>query len=264
MCNGISGSRKITLTSYIVIYLICLCAERHILTGMNLRITTLNLQGYVEWEARQKSIAEYLQATSPHIVLFQEVVFIPELWPYNRASMLTHALKYSYEDSAVTRLQDSSEYADHREGLATLSELAIVRSEILVLKQAPNDRYQRIVQLLDFVHNEVDIIKVANVHLSTEDHIARTHLEELLSILAARGETRIIGGDFNMQHLNDHSDLWQDKYTASSSEPYISFPEGNQQIDYFLVPKEYQLAGVSTSPDGLSDHRAVTVNIVLG
>jgi endonuclease/exonuclease/phosphatase family metal-dependent hydrolase len=230
-----------------------------------MRITTLNLQEFTDWELRQTAIIEYIQSQSPDIILFQEVVFLPTISPYNQVQLLNQKLQYPYVDSAVTRLQPSSKYETYREGLAAVSKYPVVQSDTLILKQAPGDEHNRIVQLLDFAVED-KIIKLANVHFSLTDTVdyATAHLKETLDIIATRNEDRIITGDFNLSHLEELSDLWQDHYRCSTEQEYISFPKTNKRIDYFLIPKSYSFETIFTSEGTiLSDHYAVTADIEL-
>lgn len=152
----------------------------------------------------------------------------------------------------------------YREGLASLSRAPIVRSDTLSLTRADGDEHQRIVQLLDIYLDE-QIIKLANVHFSVTDttDFATPHLQELLDILASRGEQRIIVGDFNLNDLDASAALWQADYVASTQFDYLSYPSMNKRNDYYLVPKSYTLDGVTTSGDDLSDHRGLTATISL-
>lgn len=101
------------------------------------------------------------------------------------------------------------------------------------------------------------------MHLSVRDDYALHHLQEVLGILKSRGEKRIIGGDFNMNHLERHAHLWRDDYILTTEiEHYVSFAASRQANDYFLVPKEYALRSIELSEDGLSDHRALAVEVL--
>lgn len=225
-------------------------------------ITTLNLQEFHDWEVRKPALIEYLQSTLADIILFQEVVYLPAISPYNQAQLLNQVLKYPNIQSAITRLQPSSKYETYREGLAAISKYPVVQSDTIILKQAEGDEHNRIVQLLDV---EIDgrIVKIANVHFSITDitDFATAHLKETLEILASRDEERIIAGDFNLSSLEHVSALWADKYRCSTEQDYISYPGMNKRIDYFLIPKSYSFDSISTSGEGISDHRALTVGV---
>ena len=229
-----------------------------------MKITTLNLQAFDSWETRQPALINFLQSTDADIVLFQEVVYLPTISPFNQVEILNKTLGYPQVHSSITRLQPSPQYETYREGLAVLSKYPVVASDTLVLKQAPGDEHNRIVQLIDILV-EGQLVKIANVHFSLSDTVdyATAHFKETLEILSTRDEKRIIAGDFNLDHLEALSDVWNDHYKASTEEEYISYPTMNKRNDYFLIPSEYSFASIETSTDGLSDHRAVTVDIEL-
>ncbi|MDN5275513.1 MAG: hypothetical protein JWN33_162 [Candidatus Saccharibacteria bacterium] len=226
------------------------------------KITSLNLYGLNHWQQRKTAIVDYIKKEDPDIILFQEVVYLPEESPYTQTTLLNRHLEYPYEQTVVSRLQESPHYAAYREGLSVLSKYPITKSETLVLKQDPKDHLQRIVQLFDINYHGYTV-KLSNVHFAELPEMAVDHLRELLGILDSRHERRIIAGDFNMPHLEDYSDLWNHGYTASISEPYISYPGENKRIDYFLMPKSNLFVDLLPSPDTLSDHRAITANILL-
>ena len=224
-----------------------------------MKLTSLNLNGHNHWAKREPGILEYLKSEDPDIIFFQEVVYLPEVSPYTQTTLLNKHLKYPFEQSVISRLQVGIHHPVYREGLSVLSKFPITKSETLVLKQDPNDHLQRIVQLFDIVQHGYTV-KFANIHFAQNPEHAYDNLAELLEILKSRKEKRIIVGDFNMPDLK-HTPLWQHDYRASTSEYYISFPTNNDRIDFVLMPKSDTIVDVSLSPDGMSDHRALTANI---
>lgn len=230
-----------------------------------MKLSTLNLFGrFDNWPTRRKKIIHYLSDIDADVVFFQEVVYLPDESPYTQVTELNDTLAYPYEHTAVTRLQTSEVYSEHREGQGILSKFPIVKSETLVLRQHPHDHLQRIVQLVDIQVND-QIVKFANVQFAELPIHAGIHFEELLDILRSRHEQRIIVGDFNIPNIDLplYTKLWQKDYTSSSATPYISYPLFETCIDYILIPKLYTFDDITVSPDGLSDHRAVTANITL-
>ena len=227
-----------------------------------MKITTLNLEGFADWQRREPKIIDYLNIVDPDVIVFQEVVFIPDISAFNQVQLLNQKLGYPYEHSAVTRLQPSRVYETFREGLAMLSKHPILKTDTVILKKADGDEHNRIVQMID-IQMDGHVVKLANVHFSLTDFTdyATAHLVETLEIIANKDEERIIAGDFNMDHLELASEIWAEHYTSSTKIPYISFPSENKRNDYILVPKSYEFTDISTSGNNLSDHRAVTVKI---
>ena len=228
-----------------------------------MKITTLNLQGFDNWEARIDHILTHLKHEKPDVILFQEVVFLPEVDARNQVQLLNAQLDYPYMQTVISRLQVGLEYPTYREGLGCLSRHPIATSDTIVLKQASDDEHQRIVQLVD-IATASETIKLANVHFSMTDFtdFATPHLEETLAILKARGEERIIAGDFNLNHLEESVELWGDTYEASTKFPYVSYPSMEKRNDYFLIPKSYSFKTLAVSDDEhISDHNALTTTI---
>lgn len=227
-----------------------------------MKLTTLNLQGFTDWRQREPKIIEYLSQQQPDIIFFQEVVYIPEISPYNQAQLLNSSLRYLFEHSSVTRRQVGLEYPVFREGLSVLSKNPIVKTDSLILKRASDDEHDRIVQLVDVFIND-HVVKFANIHFSITDitDFATAQLVETLSLLDTRGEQRIIAGDFNLSTLDASRHIWSNTYTSSESKKYISYPLESKRIDYALIPKNYSFASIETSTEPLSDHCAVTIVI---
>lgn len=230
---------------------------------MKITFGTFNVQAFTDWDTRKTHITDYIQQSDLDVALFQEVTFLPQINAENQVSLLNKTLKYPYENSAVTRLQASPHFENYREGLGLISKWPILKSETFILKQQSHDEHQRIVQLIDIKVGET-VVKFANVHFSISDNdenLPREHLRELIEVLDSRGETRIIGGDLNMDDVDLHADIWNEHYISSSVVPYITYPSMNKRVDYFLLPKEYAFLDIHTSGDGLSDHRGLVVSI---
>jgi endonuclease/exonuclease/phosphatase family metal-dependent hydrolase len=225
-----------------------------------MRITTLNLQGFADWDGRSPRIVEYLRGLDPDLILFQEVVFLPEVSPFSPVELLNRELRLPVRHESVTRLQPGRVHAVYREGLALLSKLPVASTQTLALRREDGDPHQRIVQLVDVIAED-GVWPVANVHLSVRDDFALAHLGEVLQILRAKGERRVVGGDFNVNHLEQHAGLWRDAVLTSSVAQYRSHPSTRENDDYFLVPKEFRIDQVLVSGDELSDHEAVTVDL---
>jgi endonuclease/exonuclease/phosphatase family metal-dependent hydrolase len=226
-----------------------------------MRITSLNLRGFFEWEKRSERIVAYLRRVDPDVLLFQEVVYLPAISPFSPVELLNRELGYPYRHESITRLQRGRTFNDYREGLAALSRWPVPASEAVVLHHEDHDPHQRIVQFLD-VQQDGRLWPLANVHLSVRDDFAIEHLKEVLEMLNAKEERRILGGDFNVDHLERHAALWRGRAVLTSElEPYLSRPASHENDDYFLVPTEYTVESLQLSGDELSDHRALTVDV---
>lgn len=225
-----------------------------------MRITTLNLRGFFDWEHRLPVLVGYLRDVAPDVLLLQEVVYLPEVSPFSPSELLNRGLGLPVRHDAITRLQRGRAHPVYREGLAVLSRLPIASSEVLALRHEQGDPHHRIVQFVD-AEGPDGVWPLANVHLSVRDDYALRHLGEVLAMLRARGQRRVLGGDFNVDHLEQHAELWDDAVLSSSVRAYESHPSSHENDDYFLVPSDYRIDRLDISGDELSDHRAVTVDL---
>jgi endonuclease/exonuclease/phosphatase family metal-dependent hydrolase len=224
------------------------------------RITTLNLRGFFDWTARSPQIIEYLRGVDPDVILFQEVVYLPEISSFSPVEVLNRQLRFPYRSEAITRLQRGRTHPVYREGLALLSRSPITATQTLALQHEEGDPHRRIVQFADVVGKDGEW-PLANVHLSVRDDFALHNLGEVLTVLRAKNERRILGGDFNVNHLEQHADLWHDAVLTSTVASYQSHPSSHENDDYFLVPTEFSIDRVLVSGDHLSDHEAITVDL---
>lgn len=228
-----------------------------------MRLTTLNLQGFDNWGARRPNIIQFIKNNNPDIIFFQEAVFIPKISTLSNATDLNKDLGFPYEHVAISRLQVGLEHPVYREGLAALSKFPVTKTDVIALKKAEGDEHNRIIQLID-VKSDDEVIKLVNVHFSITDitDFATAHLTETLEIIASRDEERIIIGDLNLSNIEESKNLWGKSYNATNESGVITFPRMNKRTDYALVPKSYTISNVMISDDGLSDHRAVTIEIL--
>jgi endonuclease/exonuclease/phosphatase family metal-dependent hydrolase len=225
-----------------------------------MKIVSLNLAGFFDWDRRLPRILRYLEREQPELVLLQEVVYLPEVSPFTQLDLLNQAAGFPHRHASISRLQRGEDLGPYREGLGMLSRLPVTGAETIVLLHEEDDPHNRLVQFFEI--SDGAVWKFANVHLSVRDEYALHHLEEVLGILKSRGEKRIIGGDFNVNHLERHAHLWRDEYVLTTEiEHYVSFARSGQANDYFLVPKEYEVKSIELSEDGLSDHRALAVHV---
>ena len=247
-----------------------------------MKIITLNLARKddlgMDYDARIKSVAEFLDKEGADIVCFQEVSFsdsqsladdINQLMkkPYKNVwSKLSRKCKIANLAPAKRATSMKKMYAKDKnaiftDGEAIMSNLDLIKQKTIRLHKVPNDErgrrdpHPRIVQSLDFGD-----IKISNIHFAANNN-AHFQLEETLNKIK---HDRIIIGDFNMTSamINEYRSLWQDDYReASEFYDYVSFPADGVAYDHVLIPKKYKLKSLRTQ-DGLSDHSAVIIELV--
>jgi endonuclease/exonuclease/phosphatase family metal-dependent hydrolase len=226
--------------------------------SMNMKVTTLNLAGYKNWPDRESNIVSYLGAADSDVVFLQEVKFNPEYSPYSQSRYLNSLLStpYPYGQTSISRIFQSSQNEESREGLAVLSKYPIIDSEVIVLRKRADDKHTRIIQKVSIIIND-RVINFTNVHFSNNEY-SDEQLEETLLITKNRNESSIILGDFNIFDIQTVSHLYSVDYVASTEvRKYISFPSEAATFDYILAPKTYRYSSLEIG-ENLSDHNALT------
>lgn len=229
---------------------------------MQLKIISLNLAGFKDWESRQQKIIDFINKENPDVLLLQEVKFDPLISAYGQSTLLNQLLQkpLPFTQTTVSKFYQPSVGDAFREGLAILSKFPIKDSEALVLVKQADDKHPRIIQSADLTINERQI-GIANVHLSNNKYSVE-QLRELIAIFASRKEERIIAGDFNILQLENEKESYIENYTSSTDfKKYVSFPSENITLDYALIPKHLAFESLDIY-EGLSDHNALVFVIV--
>lgn len=228
-----------------------------------MKITTLNLAGYKNWTERESNVVSYLEATGSDVIFLQEVKFNIEYSPYSQSRYLNSQLSnpYPYSQTCVSRIFQSSQNEESREGLAILSKYPVIDSEAIVLKKRVDDKHTRIIQKVSILIND-RVVNFTNVHFSNNEY-SDEQLEETLLITKKRHDASVIVGDFNIFDIQTVSHLYSPDYIASTEiSKYISFPSEAATFDYVLAPKAFKYLSLDIGED-LSDHNALTVVLEL-
>src|SRR5688572_1544648 len=131
---------------------------------MQLKITSLNLAGFKDWDTRQSKIVSFINNTRPDILFLQEVKFDPSQSAYSQSTLLNRSLAktFAYTQTTVSKFYQPSAGKPFREGLAILSRFPITTSEALVLVKHADDKHPRIIQNAD-LHINNQQIGIANI-----------------------------------------------------------------------------------------------------
>ena len=231
------------------------------------KLMTLNLWGYEQWDTRKDAISSLIRKQSPDIVALQEVQLDIARSSTSQAAYLAEAGGFQYVVYAPSlrtarHPRGKSLTQGYSHGLALLSKHPILSSESYLLSQGADFKEPCSV-LFATVEESGEKTELCNVHFGNTDNESSEHLKELLEVCAARNSRPIIFGDFNIFGLGSNGqDNLLDNYILSSSQlDYISIPKNNDTLDYIAVPEEYSFASVSCPDDKVSDHRAVIAEI---
>jgi len=231
-----------------------------------IKIMTLNIQNYHNFEERKPKIISMIKKYGPDIVAFQEIrddrsKNEPEM---NQAKQLNSDLGFKHISFLPTMDMNKVKGITGRpacnEGIAILSRYPFTSEEI-ALKKNENDQYIRKILVADVdVSGRHAIIFV--VHFSPNDIFAKLHAEETLS--HAMNLRPIILGDFNIKSSHEIEELAKKyNYTPSTEYDYISYPADGCSYDYVLVPVELSFLRFECVDEEVSDHKALFAEIRL-
>ena len=231
------------------------------------KLMTLNLWGYEQWDTRKGAISSLISEQSPDIVALQEVQLDAAKSPISQAAYLAQAVDFQYVVYAPSlrtarHPRGKSLTQGYSHGLALLSKYPILSSESYLLSQGV-DFQEPCSVLFATVEENGEKTEICNVHFGNTDNESSEHLKELLEICTARNSRPIILGDFNIFGLgsNGRDDLLDSYILSTNQLDYISIPKNNDTLDYIAVPEEYSFASVNCPDDRVSDHRAVIAEI---
>lgn len=235
---------------------------------MILKILSLNLWNYTNYNDREPKIIEFIKKHNPDVIVLQEIRDDVEFNEKgnDQAKQLNKQLDYPYyEFYAVTDKQKErpEKYNRHCiEGTAIFSRFPIKKVEKIQLTKQPDDRYT-----CGNLHVTLDAkkkIEIIGVHFSNSNLFSLLHLIETLKYARYKKIKPIIIGDFNILHPNWLADTVYGEYSDSYSfKKYISYPSKNETLDYILIPKEFKFKSVVCPDESISDHRPLITEIFI-
>lgn len=228
---------------------------------MQLKLLTLNLWRYYDFENRLKNIIFEIDRLQPDVVFLQEVQIDQTISPLSQVEVIKNKLSgYNYSLHSTIYLKTSQRGVNLEKpvqhGMAILSKHPITNSFEYYLDLSEDEKEARSNLCFDITLNN-KTIKLANIHFGNKEEWSKAQLKEFIAYLESRNELRIMAGDFNMYGLNDYKDLYQYYLTSADFKKYISFPEKNWCLDYFLIPKNIKFIQVETINTYLSDHKGI-------
>lgn len=205
---------------------------------MQLKLLTLNLWRYYDFENRFENIISEISRLQPDVIFLQEVQIDETRSPFSQVELLKeklNAYKYSIHSTIYpkTSQRGISLEIPVQHGMAVLSKHPIVHSFEYYLKQSEDEKELRSNLCLDINFNE-QLIKLANIHFGNKEEWAKKQIEQFTNYLTSRNEQRIMAGDFNMYGLANYKNLYPDYLSSFEFKEYISFPEKKMEFRLFF------------------------------
>lgn len=235
-----------------------------------LRIMTLNMWGYYEWENRKAALLSLVNAQKPACIALQEVQLNHAFSHYPESDFIADNCGYQYRIFAPTYPRnnqiDQTGVRNQRTsyGLAFLSKYPIISAETHYLRRYPDHDEECSVVFCKIAVDGVTI-DICVVHFANSDKHSDLHLNELMDVCEQRNQQPIILGDFNNFNLAAYKETRLKDYTLSTdSAEYISMPKDNGTLDYIVAPTyRYALSDIHCAPEYVSDHRALLATVTL-
>lgn len=239
-----------------------------------MKILTINIWRYYEWEKRKEKVINFLKEQNADIVFLQEAAYderLKDKWP-NQIKEINEKLKYS--DSTFGKLMEMRKWHDKPinwvmyYGFGILSKYPIINSEVVILPYIEKDKK------FGFMHAVIEIpegnIDLIDVHFENTNAGSKQHLKQTLDWCKKKGIKPIIAGDFNMKVVEDLKKLAEkDYYISYVVKPYNSFMPtkfSHDQVpitlDYIVPHKDkFEIKNIECINNGISDHNPVIAEI---
>lgn len=235
-----------------------------------MKIMTLNLWCYFDWDNRKDTIDALVKKEAPDFVAFQEAQTNPAFSDFPQSDAIADAGGYRYRAFAPTYKRDGQidKNGDMTQetsfGLALISKYPIISSETYFLRQHP-DHDEACSVLFCKIDVNGTILDVCNVHFGNSDLFSDLHLNELMDLCEKRGTRPIILGDFNHFDLGVYKQSRLREYTLTTDVAvYESMPKNSGTLDYIVVPSDRcVISSVVCLDEYVSDHRALLATVEL-
>lgn len=234
-----------------------------------LKIMSLNLWRYYDWDVRKDYITSLIQEQAPDFIALQEVLTNHAFSDFPQSDFIADACGYPFWAFGPTLLRMNSRDKEGNrnqqasEGQACISKYPILATESYFLRQHPGYAEDVSVQFCSLDVNG-ETVELCNVHFANND-VAYKQLDELLELIEMRGTTPIILGDFNIYKLAEYkatNQLLKSYRISSEVADYVSFPRDGESLDYIAVPNSKYVVQDVVCPDTyVSDHKALLATV---
>ncbi len=241
---------------------------------MEMKILTINIWRYYEWEKRKEKVINFLKEQNADIVFLQEVAYderLKDKWS-NQIEEINEKIKYS--DSTFGKLMEMKKWHEKPidwimyYGFGILSKYPIKHSEVILLSPVEkNKKFGFMHVIIKTPNGDLDLI---NVHFENTNVGSKEHLKQTLDWCKIKAIKPIIAGDFNIKIIENLKELAGKDYQISYLiKPYKSFipTEFSHDkipitLDYIISHKDkFEIEKVKCINNDISDHNPVIAKI---
>ena len=236
-----------------------------------MKILTLNIWRYFDWEKRKSNLIKFLKKENADIVFLQEVAFDDRLKWDNQVQEINFEL--NYKSKAFCKLREMTFWNNvpidwiMYYGQGFLTKYPIIKTQEVLLKPVLKE------QGLGFLYVQVKTpegkLDLINVHFENTDLGSEQHLKETLKWCKNKKIQPIIAGDFNMikteilvKHaLKDYEISYLFKPYKSFMPTEFSYNKEPVTLDYILIPKKFKFNKLQCITNKVSDHNPLIVEV---
>lgn len=235
---------------------------------MGLKIITINIWRYYDWEKRKKKLIDFLKKENADIILFQEAASSEKSKWNNQMEEINEIVKYPFFafEKLVQMTKWHQKPIDYEMyyGFGILSKYKLKNVELVKLKHIQKEKD------FGFMNTTMEIGKkdfhFLNVHFENTDDGSKQQLKDTLEFCNKKNIFPIIAGDFNMKNTAALKELTGKDYDISYFvKKYFSFMptefSNNKEpitLDYIIVNKnKFEIKDVKCVEDSPSDHRPI-------
>lgn len=232
---------------------------------MELKIITINVWRYYEWEKRKQRLIDFLKKENADIVLFQEAASSEKSNWENQIAEINEILNYpSFAFKKLVKMTKWHEEPIDYEiyyGFGILSKYKIKETELVKLKHVLKEKdFGFMCYVIEINGDKFDFL---NVHFENTDEGSKEQLKETLEFCKKKNIFPVIAGDFNMKNTETLNKLAEKNYeTSYFIKPYFSFMptefSNNKEpitLDYIIVDKnKFKIKKVECIKNSPSDH----------
>ena len=229
-----------------------------------MKILSLNLSAYKNWQIRKPKVLALFKEHAPDIIFLQEVRMDPQQNSrrLNQLEEINEELNYPYSVFSSARLYENNTV---QHGCGALSRFPILNTRTYMLSpQKAKYAYSTRVYMDMDIKIEDTTTAFTLVHFENTNEGSLNHLKEVLAHHKALGRKAVIMGDFNILDISLAKEFYKDNYKCSYDySSYVSYPEKSETLDYCLIPSDYSFLRVEVVGEDVSDHKALACSIVL-
>ncbi len=235
---------------------------------MKIKIITINVWRYYEWENRKQKLIDFLKKENADIILFQEAASSEKSKWKDQIDEINEEAGYEFSAfEKLTRMTKWHEKPIDYEmyyGFGILSRYKIKKTELIKLKHVVKEKD------FGFMHITINIsgkdLDLLSVHFENTDEGSKQQLKETLKWCNKRKVSPIIAGDFNMKETKTLKEIAGKDYDISYFiKPYFSFMPtdfSNDKepitLDYIIAKKnKFNIGDVKCMEESPSDHRPI-------